>query len=43
MRRRLGGPVSELAFEVRDIAYRYNQVPALRGLSIDIRKGEPTP
>jgi len=28
------------AFAVHDVSYRYNQIPALRGLSIDIRRGE---
>jgi cobalt/nickel transport system ATP-binding protein len=32
--------MAELAFAVRDVTYEYNQISALRGLSIDIRRGE---
>src|SRR3974390_2096195 len=32
--------MTELAFEVRDVSYRYHQVTALDGLSLDIRCGE---
>ncbi len=31
---------SHLAFEVRDITYRYDQVTALKGLSMTVKKGE---
>jgi cobalt/nickel transport system ATP-binding protein len=33
-------PVATAAFEVRDVSYRYNQVPALRGLSMCVMHGE---
>jgi cobalt/nickel transport system ATP-binding protein len=32
--------MTDLAFEVRDVSYRYDQVAALDGLSIQIRRGE---
>jgi cobalt/nickel transport system ATP-binding protein len=32
--------MTDLAFEVRDVTYRYDRVTALNGLSIDIRRGE---
>ncbi len=32
--------MTDLAFEVRDVSYRYQQVPALDGLSLEIRRGE---
>jgi cobalt/nickel transport system ATP-binding protein len=32
--------MTDLAFEVRDVSYRYDQVAALNGLSIRIRRGE---
>ncbi len=31
---------TEPAFSARDVTYRYNQIPALRGLSIEIGRGE---
>jgi cobalt/nickel transport system ATP-binding protein len=32
--------VAEPAFVVDDVSYRYNEIAALRGLSIEIRRGE---
>jgi cobalt/nickel transport system ATP-binding protein len=32
--------VTEPAFAVRDVTYRYNEIAALRGLSIDLLRGE---
>jgi len=32
--------MSTLAFDVREVSYRYNQVPALNQLSMDVRSGE---
>jgi cobalt/nickel transport system ATP-binding protein len=32
--------MSDLAFAVRDVSYRYHQVPALSGLSVQVRRGE---
>src|SRR5580704_12230181 len=31
---------TEAAFSARDVSYRYNQVPALNGLSMQVRRGE---
>jgi len=31
---------TEAAFSVRDVSYRYNQVPALNGLSMQVARGE---
>ncbi len=36
----MAGAVNELAFEVREVSYRYNQMPALNGLSVEVRRGE---
>ncbi len=33
-------PVTTAAFEVRDVSFRYNQVVALRGLSMRVMRGE---
>ena len=32
--------MTELAFDVRDVSYRYNQVAALGGLSMQVKRGE---
>ena len=36
----LGGPMTDLAFDVREVQYRYNQVAALKGLSMHVQSGE---
>jgi len=33
-------PSSALAFDIRDVSYRYNQVTALNSLSMQVRRGE---
>ena len=45
--RSLDGPLGQnriemvdIAFDVRDVSYRYNQVPALSGLSMQVQRGE---
>lgn len=32
--------MTDLAFEVRNVSFSYNRVPALKGLSLEIRRGE---
>lgn len=36
----MAGAMMELAFDVREVSYRYNQMPALNGLSVEVRRGE---
>jgi cobalt/nickel transport system ATP-binding protein len=33
-------PAAGLAFDVRDVTYSYNQVPALKGISLQVSRGE---